>query len=135
MHEIGLNKSTVERSALTVSQNERFQHTYVVGQTGTGKSTWLKNSFLQDIHAGFGACYFDFHGGDAEWLLDRIPEDRIGDVAYIDPNDPTHADRTQIRRVIERGDLHLKRPGTIHHGRIAKPKATPAAANWGRVTP
>jgi len=91
MHEIGINKSSVDHSHLSVSQNERFQHTYVVGQTGTGKSTFLKNSFLQDVHAGFGACYFDFHGEDASWLLDRIPSDRIKDVIYIDPNDASHS--------------------------------------------
>lgn len=46
---------------------------------------------MQDVIAGRGGCYFDFHGEDARWLLDHIPPERAGDVLYIDPLNPTHA--------------------------------------------
>jgi len=91
MHELGFRKSSTDLSPIHVDQMSRFQHTYVIGQTGTGKSTWAKGSFLQDVYAGFGACYFDFHGQDATWLLDRIPADRISDVIYLDATNPHHA--------------------------------------------
>lgn len=78
-------------SAITIDQLSRFQHTYVIGKTGTGKSTFSKNSFLQDVYAGYGGCYFDFHGQDAPWLLDYIPRERVQDVIYFDPLDATHA--------------------------------------------
>ena len=49
-------------STLGIEQSARFQHTHVIGQTGTGKSTMAKQSFMQDILDGYGGCYFDFHG-------------------------------------------------------------------------
>lgn len=85
MHEIGYLKSSTRLEQIAVDQTSRFQHTYVIGQTGTGKSTFATQSFLQDVHAGHGACYFDFHGQDARWLLDHIPPERIKDVIYVDP--------------------------------------------------
>lgn len=78
-------------SPLAIAPSARFQHTHVIGQTGTGKSTLAKQSFMQDVLAGHGGCYFDFHGQDAPWLLDRIPPHRIKDVIYFNPLSPTHA--------------------------------------------
>ena len=72
-------------------QEQRYQHAWVLGQTGTGKSSWARQSFMQDVMGGRGACYFDFHGEDARWLLDHIPKDRIEDVVYFDPLDPNFA--------------------------------------------
>ena len=72
-------------SILGIEQSARFQHTHVIGQTGTGKSTMAKQSFMQDILDGHGGCYFDFHGQDAPWVLDRIPPHRIKDVIYFNP--------------------------------------------------
>lgn len=77
--------STPGDNVLAVSTEARFQHTHVIGQTGTGKSTFAKQSFLQDIIAGHGGCYFDFHGQDAAWLLDRVPPERIKDVIWFNP--------------------------------------------------
>jgi hypothetical protein len=76
---------------LWLDQQARFQHSYVLGQTGTGKSSWARQSFMQDVIAGRGGCYFDFHGEDARWLLNHIPPERAGDVIYINPLNPTHA--------------------------------------------
>ena len=91
MHEIGYRKSSVDQVPIGVDQTSRFQHTYVIGQTGTGKSTFATQSFLRDVYAGHGACYFDFHGQDARWLLDHIPPQRIKDVIYIDPTNTVSA--------------------------------------------
>lgn len=88
MHYIGYRKSSVHEDPISVDQEGRFQHTYVIGQTGTGKSTFATQNFLQDVLAGHGACYFDFHGQDATWLLDHIPPERIKDVIYVDPTNP-----------------------------------------------
>lgn len=90
-HYIGINTNTASRHELTVGQVERFQHTHVIGQTGTGKSHFLKQSFMQDIYAGFGGCFFDFHGEDACWFLDHIPPERLNDVIYFNPLDPEFA--------------------------------------------
>jgi hypothetical protein len=66
---------------------ERRQHVYVVGQTGTGKSTLLLNSILQDIEAGRGVGVIDPHGDLAHEILDHIPPWRTDDVVYFDPSD------------------------------------------------
>lgn len=60
---------------------------YVVGSTGMGKSEFLKNMAIQDIEAGRGICFIDPHGDSADALLDFVPEERIKDVIYFDPDD------------------------------------------------
>jgi hypothetical protein len=66
---------------------ERRHHVYIVGQTGTGKSTLLRNSILQDIEAGRGVGVIDPHGDLAQEVLDHIPSWRTDDVVYFDPSD------------------------------------------------
>ncbi len=66
---------------------DRRQHTYVIGQTGTGKTTLLKNLVLQDIRAGKGVAVVDPHGQFVDEVLDEIPEERLKDVVYFNPVD------------------------------------------------
>lgn len=51
-----------------VSQKDRLMHLYVIGQTGTGKSTLLSNLAWQDVRDGNGFCLIDPHGDLAESL-------------------------------------------------------------------
>src|SRR5712671_6107089 len=69
-----------------LSLPERRQHTYIIGQTGTGKSTLLLNLILQDIEQGRGVAVIDPHGDLAQEILDHIPPWRTDDVVYFDPN-------------------------------------------------
>src|SRR4051794_20130310 len=64
---------------------ERRQHLYLIGQSGTGKSTLLRNLILSDIEAGRGVALIDHHGDLADEILDYIPSRRIADVVYFDP--------------------------------------------------
>ncbi len=66
---------------------DRTKHMYIIGKTGTGKSTFLENMIVQDIQNGNGLAFIDPHGGSAEKLLDYIPEHRIKDVIYFNPSD------------------------------------------------
>lgn len=66
---------------------DRRQHMYVMGQTGTGKSTFLKNIALQDIKSGRGVCIVDPHGEFVEEILAMIPSERANDVVYFNPAD------------------------------------------------
>lgn len=72
---------------LTITQDQRFRHTYILGKTGTGKSTLLKKMFLQDVRAGRGCAYFDPYGEDADDLLYYISDGRISDIIYFRPSD------------------------------------------------
>lgn len=65
----------------------RFQHVYIVGQTGAGKSTLMLNMVLGDIAAGHGLTLLDPHGSLVRAVLDRIPRERMDDVIVVDPSD------------------------------------------------
>jgi len=67
---------------------DRRRHVYILGKSGTGKSTLLANMAINDIRHGEGIALVDPHGDTAEHLLDYIPNERINDVAYLDPSVP-----------------------------------------------
>ena len=54
--------------AFGLALKDRLQHLYIVGQTGTGKSTLLQNLAWQDARSGTGFCLIDPHGDVAESL-------------------------------------------------------------------
>lgn len=63
---------------------------YIVGKTGTGKSSLLANMAISDIKQGNGLAVIDPHGDMAETLLSHIPENRVQDVIYFNPSDIEH---------------------------------------------
>ena len=75
----GINKE------IYMSKEDRMRHLYVIGQTGTGKTSILKNLIAQDILNGEGCCFIDPHGNDIQDILSYIPPERIDDVIYFDP--------------------------------------------------
>jgi Helicase HerA, central domain len=72
---------------VTLDPEERRRHLYVVGQTGTGKSTLLLNLIRQDLAAGEGLALLDPHGDLALAALEQVPRCRTNDLIYIDPAD------------------------------------------------
>lgn len=70
---------------------DRRRHFYIIGKTGTGKSTLIANMAISDIRKGHGVAVIDPHGDLSEILLDYIPSRRINEVAYLDPS---RTDRT-----------------------------------------
>lgn len=70
-----------------LGSEERRRHLYVIGQTGTGKSTLLLNLIAQDLVAGQGLALLDPHGDLAEAVLHHIPRGRSNDLVYINPAD------------------------------------------------
>jgi hypothetical protein len=70
-----------------LDSEERRRHLYIVGQTGTGKSTLLLNLIRQDLAAGEGLALLDPHGDLAEAALLHIPRARTNDLVYINPAD------------------------------------------------
>jgi hypothetical protein len=88
---MGIVLGTHERhgvaSELFLDDADRLHHVYLIGQTGTGKTTVLRNAILQDIEAGRGVGLIDPHGDLALDILDMIPRHRTNDVIYFDPAD------------------------------------------------
>ena len=66
---------------------ERRRHLYIIGQTGTGKSTLLLNLIRQDLAAGEGLALLDPHGDLAEAALAHVPRARTNDLVYLNPAD------------------------------------------------
>jgi hypothetical protein len=73
--------------AVMLAADERQRHLYIVGQTGTGKSTLLLNLIAQDLAAGAGLALLDPHGDLAEAVLLHLPRARSNDLVYLNPAD------------------------------------------------
>jgi len=75
------------RRRFGIKQKNRRGHMYVVGMTGTGKSTLICNMASHDINAGYGLALIDPHGDLAEEVLDSVPSSRVNDVIYLNAFD------------------------------------------------
>ncbi len=80
-----LFKNEIQRYG--IEKVDRRRHMYVIGKTGTGKSTLLANMAINDLRNNEGLCFIDPHGDAIDILLDYIPANRINDVIYFNPAD------------------------------------------------
>lgn len=84
---IGVNEFRGVKKPIRLSVKDRRRHTYIIGQTGVGKSGLLENLAYQDMLDGRGFAFIDPHGDSAEKLLGMVPPERIDDVIYFNPGD------------------------------------------------
>jgi hypothetical protein len=84
---LGYNVFRGVKKPIRLDNSDRARHMYAVGQTGTGKSTFLENLALQDMLSGRGFAFVDPHGDTAERLLAMVPRERTEDVIYFSPSD------------------------------------------------
>ncbi len=82
---IGRNIFRGQEVPVRMTDDDRRRHLYIIGQTGTGKSTLMKAMLRQDIENGKGVCVIDPHGEFAEFVLSVVPQNRAEDVIYFDP--------------------------------------------------
>ncbi len=83
---LGVNRFRTVETMVRVAREDRLRHFYTIGQTGTGKSTLLKNMVVQDIINGDGVCMIDPHGVDIIDVLSAVPKERYDDIIYFDPS-------------------------------------------------
>ncbi len=109
---LGVNLHNDKEQKVTLNHEQRFRHTYVVGATGTGKSTLLQNLIIQDVIENLGVCVVDPHGELIENVLKYIPESRYDDVVLFDPSDTDYPiglnileAKTDIERNVLSSDL------------------------------
>jgi len=76
-----------ESKPFGIKQRDRLSHVYVIGKTGTGKSTLLETMMLQDLENGIGFALFDPHGDLVERVMAQVPGHRREDVLYLDVAD------------------------------------------------
>ncbi|MDB5259765.1 MAG: hypothetical protein JWO73_973 [Candidatus Taylorbacteria bacterium] len=95
---LGVNRDRGTETKVFMTPEDRLRHLYVIGQTGTGKTTFLKNMIAQDIANGEGVCMIDPHGSDIQDILSYIPKHRYEDVIYFDPS---YTDRPMALNMLE----------------------------------
>lgn len=84
---LGYNEFRGVKKPIRLSTNDRRRHTYIIGQTGTGKSVLLENLAFQDMMDGRGFAFVDPHGDSVEALLGKVPKERVEDIIYFNPGD------------------------------------------------
>ncbi len=84
---IGENHHHDSTTPIGLTSQERERHQYIIGGTGSGKTTMLQYEIVQDMHSGKGVAVVDPHGDMAETLLRHVPDNRIEDVIYFNPDD------------------------------------------------
>jgi hypothetical protein len=84
---LGYNEFRGVKKEIRLGTKDRRRHTYIIGQTGTGKSKLLENLAYQDMMDGRGFAFIDPHGDSAEELLGMVPKERVEDVVYFSPGD------------------------------------------------
>ncbi len=87
---LGVNRWGGFRRQVAIGTDDRRRHTWVIGQTGTGKSTLIESLVMQDIMSGAPVILVEPHGDLIEQVLGKIPYHRIDDVILIDPADRAH---------------------------------------------
>jgi hypothetical protein len=96
-----------------LKQDDRRRHVYVIGKTGTGKSTLIANMAIDDLKKNRGVAVIDPHGDLCEILLDYIPSHRINDVCYFNPADRDNPLSLNILEVISPLDAELITSGIV----------------------
>lgn len=83
----GLNSYGGAETKIGLTEDERRRHVYILGATGTGKSTMLLSMIKQDVDHNKGLCVIDPHGDLTDQIISVIPRERISDVVYFNPDD------------------------------------------------
>jgi hypothetical protein len=84
---LGYNDFRGVETEIRIGDDDRRRHMYIVGQTGTGKSTFIEEMAKQDAKNKKGMCIIDPHGDLIDHVMESIPKERAEDVIYFDPSD------------------------------------------------
>ncbi len=102
-----------QKARFGIKKNDRRRHVYVIGKTGTGKTTLLENMAIQDIQAGRGVAIVDPHGEFADKMLDFVPSSRINDVIYFNPADLEYPIAFNVMEKVDLEHRHLVASGLV----------------------
>ena len=88
---LGAIREGAWKKDVRLNRADRSRHLYVLGATGTGKSTLLANMIIQDVRNGEGVCLIDPHGDLFLEVLEAVPPSRYDDIVLINPCDAQRA--------------------------------------------
>ncbi len=77
-----------DRRLFGIKQTDRLSHMYIIGKTGTGKTTLMQNLIKQDIAAGRGCAVLDPHGDMVDVVAQNVPADLKDRLIYFNVPDP-----------------------------------------------
>ncbi|MDE0243581.1 MAG: type IV secretion system DNA-binding domain-containing protein [Candidatus Kaiserbacteria bacterium] len=83
---IGETEKRGEVIRFGIREEDRSRHIYVIGQTGTGKSTFLEMLAMQDMENGEGLIFMDPHGQSVDSLLEYVTPNSLDRVIYFAPH-------------------------------------------------
>lgn len=69
---------------IMTNNDDRMRHMYIVGQTGSWKSTLIKTAIMEDLRLGNGFCVIDPHGDLVDDTMKYFPKEKIDDLIYFD---------------------------------------------------
>jgi hypothetical protein len=104
---LGLSNYRGVEKKVYLQTDDRKRHTYIIGQTGTGKTELIKHLVYQDIVGGKGLAFIDPHGDAIEDILAKIPPERADDVIYFDPGDTQYPPGLNILEAKTEEGKHL----------------------------
>lgn len=84
---LGVTSFRNEQIRFGIKPDDRRRHMYIIGKTGTGKSTLMQKMAISDIYQGKGLGFVDPHGDSIDLILEHIPDERMDDVVLFDPSD------------------------------------------------
>jgi type IV secretion system coupling TraD/TrwB family protein len=88
---LGVSDFTGLSRPVAISPAASTRGLYVLGPTGTGKTSLLKNLIRDDLAQGRGLVVVETNGDLVSDLLDIVPPERMADVVLLDPTDPEYA--------------------------------------------
>jgi hypothetical protein len=83
--QIGESRARGQMQPVMLPESVRDRHLYIVGKSGTGKSTVMETIALHDIQNGGGVAIIDPHGDMIQHLLEVMPEHRVADCVLFSP--------------------------------------------------
>jgi CxxC-x17-CxxC domain-containing protein len=101
------------RKKFGIKTRDRWQHFYIIGKTGVGKTALLENMAVQDISEDRGIGFIDPHGETGEKLLDFIPSQRINNVVYFNPADLSFPVAFNVMESVSPEHRHLVSSGLM----------------------
>lgn len=96
-----------------IRRDDRRRHMYIIGKTGSGKSTLQENMIISDIEQDEGVCVIDPHGELIEHVLEAIPDHRVEDVIIFDPSDLNFPVALNMLEMFEPDQMSLMASGLI----------------------
>lgn len=110
---IGMTDYKWEHGKFGIRAEDKFRHMYIVGKTGTGKSTFISNMIKSDMITNNGICLIDPHGDLVETVLEHVPSYRINDVILFDIADTDYPIGFNLLQFDNEGQKNLIVSGVV----------------------